>query len=58
MLHADGSDKYEKIFKKFFVSRSDPEFWETYDWFQEEFYKRSPKEAGLYDLNRYYKRPW
>ena len=58
MLHADGSDKYEKSFKKFFVSRSDPKFWETYDWFQEEFYKRNPKEAGLYDLNRYYKRPW
>jgi len=58
MLHADGSDKYEKIFKKLFVSRSDPKFWETYDWFQEEFFKRKPKEAGLYDLNRYYKRPW
>ena len=51
-------EKYEHVFKKFFISRSDPKFWETYDWFQKRFDEQVPREAGLYDLNRYYHSPW
>ncbi len=58
MKNANGDEKYDKIFRKFFISRSDPKFWETYDWFQEQYFKRHPREAGLYDLNRYYRTPW
>jgi hypothetical protein len=44
--------------QKFFVSRSDKNFWEVYDWFQGDFNKSEPIEAGLYDLNRYARTPW
>jgi len=50
----DGSQKYIKKFGKFFISRGDKRFWDTYDWFQDNFNKAQPVEAGLYDLNRYY----
>ncbi len=46
---------YFKKIKKYFISRDNRSFWETYDWFQNHFDKSSPTEAGLYDLNRYYK---
>ncbi len=44
--------------KKYAISRSDKKFWEHFDWFQEQFKKEKPLEAGLYDLNRYYKQTW
>jgi len=54
----DGSLKYKLKFKKYFISRDDPEFWKTFDWFQNDFNKSDPVQAGLFDLNRYYDRGW
>ncbi|RLA71418.1 MAG: peptidylprolyl isomerase [Epsilonproteobacteria bacterium] len=54
----NGSDLYMKKVKKYFVSRADDEFWETYDWFQNHFNEADPLQAGLYDLNRYYRKSW
>lgn len=57
MLHNyDGSKKYIEKFLKYGVNRGDDNFWETYDWFQNKFFELNPKEAGLFDLNRYYHR--
>jgi len=50
----DGSDAYINRLAKYHVGRSDKEFWETFDWFQDHFNKMKPIESGLYDLNRYY----
>ncbi|WP_408997824.1 fatty acid cis/trans isomerase [Sulfurovum sp.] len=47
-----------KRLKKYFISRVDPKFWETFDWFQTQFNKADPLQAGLYDLNRYYREVW
>ena len=44
--------------KKYFISRSDLQFWQYYEWFQKEFDKQEGIEAGLYDLNRYARSPW
>jgi hypothetical protein len=55
MQKFDFTEKYMDKIKKYLVSRDDKRFWETYDWFQEYFNKSNPTEAGLYDLNRYYK---
>ncbi len=53
----DGS-KHDMIkINKYFISRSDPKFWETFDWFQAHFEQADPLNAGLYDLNRYYRKP-
>lgn len=48
---------FEKI-EKYAISRSNKEFWEYFDWFQERFNKDDPLNSGLYDLNRYYRKPW
>ncbi len=44
----------EENLKNFFIRRSDKNFWETFDWFQNKFYEINPSRAGLFDLNRYY----
>jgi len=54
MHNYDRSQKYVDKLMKYGVSRGDDDFWQTYDWFQERFYKENPHEAGLFDLNRYY----
>lgn len=51
------SEEYAQL-QNYFISRSNPKFWEIFDWFQDYFYKIDPIEAGLYDLNRYAKTPW
>jgi hypothetical protein len=50
----DGSEQYEAKLDRYGISRSDPRFWETYDWFQRQLFETDPLHAGLYDLNRYY----
>lgn len=52
------NEKYIAKFKKYFISRSNPKFWETYDWFQNNFNKTDQVQAGLYDLNRYFRQGW
>ncbi len=54
----DGSDVYNAKAMRYFVSRSDPDFWNAYDRFQADFNKEDPVRAGLYDLNRYYREAW
>ena len=54
----DGTLEYKLKFKKYFISRDDPDFWKTFDWFQNDFNKSDPVNAGLFDLNRYYDRGW
>ena len=44
--------------KHYAVSRSDENFWDYFDWFQKRFEQEQPLQAGLYDLNRYYKLTW
>ncbi|QOP42323.1 peptidylprolyl isomerase [Sulfurimonas marina] len=58
MKNTTGTLKDLQKFQKYFISRSDPRFWEYYDWFQKEFDRQNGVEAGLYDLNRYARTPW
>ncbi len=58
MKHAKATDSDIKRMKKYFISRSDKDFWKIYDWFQADFYKKEPLKGGLYDLNRYARTPW
>lgn len=53
-----GTAQEYKMLHSFFISRSDPKFWEIYDWFVAYFYTIDPINAGLYDLNRYARIPW
>jgi hypothetical protein len=54
--HYEDTPAYRKRFFHFGITREDPRFWETYDWFQRRFERMHPVEAGLFDLNRYYDR--
>jgi hypothetical protein len=54
----DNSDNMRNKMKKFLVSRSDSNFWQVYDWFQNWYFKSKPIKSGLYDLNRYYRKPF
>ncbi len=50
----DGSPAFIKRLEKYGINRADTQFWETYDWFQAEFYKDMKQYPGLIDLNRYF----
>ena len=52
----DSSERDNKRFAKYFIPRSSRKFWQTYDWFQNDFNKKEPVESGLFDLNRYYRK--
>jgi hypothetical protein len=52
----DGSPAYVAKLEKYGVNRSDPRFWELFDWFQARAFEADPIEAGLFDLNRYHPR--
>jgi hypothetical protein len=34
--------------------RAEDRLWDTYDWFQKQFFEDDPVNGGLFDLNRYY----
>ena len=56
LYNFDESPEYVAKFEKFGVDRSDPRFWELFDWFQAAAIEANPVEAGLFDLNRYHAR--
>ena len=58
MKNMTGTDEEIGRLKKYFVSRSDKQFWEVFDWFQKDYYKKDSLRAGLYDLNRYARTVW
>jgi hypothetical protein len=44
---------YAAFVARYGIRRTDPRFWETADWLREDLRRRSPMEAGVYDLGRY-----
>ena len=43
----------ERFAARYGIRRTDPRFWATSDWLREDLRRRSPVEAGVYDLGRY-----
>ena len=58
MKTMSGKDAEIKKLKRYFLSRSDKEFWKIFDWFNARYKKEFPIESGLYDLNRYARTHW
>ena len=46
-------EEYEDFVEVYGVRRTNPDFWETADWFQYRYAKEKPVLSGLFDLNRY-----
>ncbi|MDF1883143.1 fatty acid cis/trans isomerase [Sulfurimonas sp. SAG-AH-194-C21] len=53
-----GTQEDFKRLRKYFISRSDKDFWKIFDWFTKEQLKKDPINAGLLDLNRYARQYW
>jgi hypothetical protein len=47
------SEDYEKFVGFYGVRRTNPDFWKTADWFQDQYAREKPVLSGLFDLNRY-----
>jgi len=47
---------YEKFVGLYDIRRTDTRFWETADWFQDEYARNKPVMSGLFDLNRFQNR--
>src|SRR5262249_23279286 len=44
---------YRRVVDAFGVRRMDGRFWELTDWFNDQYRRQSPNEAGVFDLMRY-----
>lgn len=44
---------FEAFVERFGVRRTSPRPWTTFDWIHDDFRRRQPTQAGLFDLNRY-----
>lgn len=53
IIHAEDEDDMEKLYQRFGIRRTHPEFWQYADWFNEQHKKQRGLQAGLLDLNRY-----
>ena len=49
-----GLEEGTRLFHKYGINRSNPDFWSYYDWFQARFEQEQPVQSGLFDLNRYF----
>jgi hypothetical protein len=50
----NNQDDYQYFISKYGVRRTQSNFWEYSDWFNQNFKKIEPKRAGILDLNRYH----
>lgn len=53
LLHTRDEEGFQRIVEAFGVRRTDPRLWESFHFFRDWMLRRNPREAGLYDLNRY-----
>jgi hypothetical protein len=53
LLHVRDEAGFERIVEAFGVRRTDPRLWRDFHFFSNWMERRNPREAGLYDLNRY-----
>jgi hypothetical protein len=49
----DSRDGITALADDFGIRRSDADFWQKFDWFQADFRRTNPQQAGLLDLSRY-----
>ncbi|MEN8212193.1 MAG: fatty acid cis/trans isomerase, partial [Thermodesulfobacteriota bacterium] len=54
LSHFHGGEKDMDRLRKYGINRANDDFWKHYDWFQQQFKREQPINAGLFDLNRYY----
>ena len=53
IININTLDDYERFAGIYGIRRTNDSFWETADWFQDEYAQQEPVLSGLFDLNRY-----
>ena len=53
IININTLDDYERFAGIYRIRRTNDSFWETADWFQDEYAEQLPVRSGLFDLNRY-----
>ena len=53
IININTLDEYERFAGIYGIRRTNDSFWETADWFQDEYAEQEPVLSGLFDLNRY-----
>jgi len=48
--------QYEVFIARYGIRRTDARFWQTSDWFNQEYRREQPVLSGIFDLNRYQNR--
>jgi len=54
LKHAQTPETQDTFYEKFSIRRTNPDIWQTVDWFNAQHKKQRGIEAGLFDLNRYH----
>jgi len=49
----DKQQDFDALIKRYGIRRTNPQFWQTADWFQAQYKLQRPLYSGLYDLSRY-----
>jgi hypothetical protein len=52
----DSYERYDALMDKYGIRRSNPQFWQSADWFQAKYRHDNPIYAGVFDLSRYQNR--
>jgi hypothetical protein len=52
----DSYEKYDALVEKYGIRRTHKDFWKTADWFHEKYRHEQPRNAVIFDLNRYQNR--
>jgi hypothetical protein len=55
-LAIDSYARYDALIEKYGKRRSNPQFWQSADWFHAKYRHDNPIYAGVFDLNRYQNR--
>ncbi|HHJ35044.1 MAG TPA: isomerase [Gammaproteobacteria bacterium] len=52
-MSVNDQKSFDRFIERYGVRRTDPAFWKTADWFQDQYKTQRPLHSGLYDLSRY-----
>jgi hypothetical protein len=53
LVAVESAADFEALADRFGVRRTSSSFWQSIDWIHEEFRRRQPVRAGIFDLDRY-----
>jgi len=53
LQHTQTDAELDLFFGKYAIRRTNPEIWQTYDWFNKKHREQAPESSGLFDISRY-----